>query len=216
MSDRCAPCGSPRPLPRRFAPLALALGLSVALSGGVLLTSLAAFAQSLGLPPIGGGPSTGAPGGFTPAGPGGLMQGGGVQMPGAAAPPPPQAAAPSGIDCQGDINKLSQKRIAQIDQLNALAKASKGKLDPVAACPKFRSLVAAEKEFESYMIKNKEWCGIPDDVIENVKTGTARDVGVGKQACALAAQVERAKKQQALGGGPGAPPAAQRLPAGPL
>jgi hypothetical protein len=135
-------------------------------------------------------------------------------MPGIAAPP--RAAPPNGVDCQGDIGKLSQRRLAQIEQLNALAKASKGKLDPVAACPKFRSLVAVEREFEAYMVKNKEWCGIPEDVIANIKAGTARDAGVGKQACDLAVQVERAKKQQQAGGGIGGPPPAQKLPSGPL
>ena len=38
-------------------------------------------------------------------------------------------------DCNADIAGLSQKRQVFIDKLNVLAKAAKGKLDPVASCP---------------------------------------------------------------------------------
>jgi hypothetical protein len=158
--------------------------------------AVCAQAQGLGFPP-----SAGGAGGFST----------GVQMPGSTAAPPPP---PNGVNCQEDIGKLSKKRVESIEALNNLAKSSKGKLDPVAACPRFKALIAIERQFEAYMVKNKEWCNIPDEILQQIKAGTARDIGVGKQACDIAAQVQRAQKEQELGGGGGAP--VQKLPAGPL
>jgi hypothetical protein len=205
MSDRHPRCGTRANL-LRGSILALALGLSCMGQ---------ANAQSMGLPPAVGG------GAGNPQG---------VQMPSVLSPQPQsappednapaaQSSAPlaaSSSSCQDDIGKLAQKRMASIEQLNKIAKANKGKLDPIAACPKFNSLISVEREFEAYMVKNKDWCNIPDDVIENVKQGAAKDAAVGKQACAIAAQVRKAQKQQAAGGGGLGQPPAPRLPAGPL
>ena len=119
-----------------------------------------------------------------------------------------------GIDCQADIGKLQQKREAQIASLNALSKSGKGKLDPMAACPRLKSLVAIETQILNYMTKNQNWCQIPDEVLTNVKSGRSKTSGFAGQACKVAAMARRAQEQQATGGG-GAP-AAPRLPTGPL
>ena len=54
-------------------------------------------------------------------------------------------------DCNADIGGLSQKRQSFIDKLNQIAKASKGKLDPVASCPALQGLVKAEAELIKYL-----------------------------------------------------------------
>jgi hypothetical protein len=133
------------------------------------------------------------------------------------------AAASSGAavaqSCQEDFQKLSQRRMGQIEALNRLGKAGKGKMDPIAACPAARRLVSVESEMLGYMEKNKEWCAIPDNVVDGFKQARAKSQGFAAQACAVAAKVkkmqEMQKAQAAAGGGPGQAPA-QKLPSGPL
>ncbi|MCW2317766.1 hypothetical protein SAMN06265338_101854 [Rhodoblastus acidophilus] len=118
-------------------------------------------------------------------------------------------------DCNQDIAAFGQKRNAAIQKLNAISKAHGGKLDPVEACPALRSLNAVEGEMGAYLVKNKDWCNIPDDFLNQFKAGTAKTGGMASQACALAAKV---KQMQQNGGGLGAAaaPPPVKLPAGPL
>ena len=127
--------------------------------------------------------------------------------------------------CQEDIAKLTARRQAQIVAINQSGKATKGKLDPVASCPRLRNLAAIENEFLGYMIKNKEWCHVPDEAIANVRAGHGKTAGIAAQACNIAKQVQRARQQQAAGGagsgGGGGQGAVQqqpatKLPTGPL
>ena len=48
--------------------------------------------------------------------------------------------------CQEDFKKLTEKRMSGIEALNTLGKAGKGKMDPEAACPAAKRLVAIETE----------------------------------------------------------------------
>jgi hypothetical protein len=119
--------------------------------------------------------------------------------------------APAWADCNEDLGKIMQRREAVIHELNASAKASQGKLDPTPACPRLRKLASMENELLAYMNKNKEWCAIPDNAIENATTGHAKTAETASKACSIAAQIKKAQEQQASGG---AGPA--KLPAGPL
>lgn len=118
-------------------------------------------------------------------------------------------------DCNTDIARLNQRRQGVINQLNQLAKGNKKQLDPIASCPKLRNLVTVEHELVAYLSKNKEWCSVPDEALENIKTMSAKSVTVANQACAVAAQVKKAQSQQAAGGGALNVPQ-QKLPTGPL
>ena len=128
------------------------------------------------------------------------------------------ASAPAFADCQEDIGKIMKERLDLIAQLNKLntGKGGKGQLDPTAACPKLRTLAAVEGRLVSYLEKNKDWCNVPDQFLENAKTGRGKSVAFAGKACAVAAQVEKMKRQQAQGGGAGAPQQVQKLPSGPL
>jgi hypothetical protein len=117
------------------------------------------------------------------------------------------------IDCNQDIGALTKKRQGIIDQLNQLAQGGKKQLDPVASCPKLRALVAAEHDLISYLTKNKEWCGVPDEAFQNITASTGKSSTVANQACKVAAQMKKAQEQQATGA-LNAPQ--QKLPAGPL
>jgi hypothetical protein len=154
--------------------------------------------------------------------------GAGVQSMGPASPVPdlppsafgaPSVSGPSDAplasstqSCQTDISRISSERMAAIEALNKIAKANKGKLDPIAACPRFRSLVKIEDEFRDYLIKNKDWCGVPDNIVSTVQESTAKDTAVSDKACELAVQFRKEQQQAALGLAAQAP----KLPAGPL
>ena len=119
--------------------------------------------------------------------------------------------------CEEDIAKISARRQAMIAVMNRAVKASHGKLDPVTSCPKLRNLAAIEGEFVAYMVKNKEWCHVPDEALANVQASQRKTSSVASRACNVAVQVRRQQQQrQASGGGGGQQPQAQRLPAGPL
>ncbi len=116
--------------------------------------------------------------------------------------------------CQEDFQKLTVKRMAGIEALNNLGKAAKGKMDPEAACPAARRLVAVETEMMNYMAKNKEWCNIPDNVVDGFKDARGKTQNFASQACAAAAKMKQMRDQAAAGGGGMmAPP---KLPSGPL
>ena len=126
----------------------------------------------------------------------------------------PQAAMAQ--DCQTDLQKLSQQREAQIAVVNGLVKAAKGKpLDPTVFCAKTSGLNAVESSMIAYMTKNKDWCSIPDDVVDQLKANHAKSLAFTAKACNAAAQQKKMQEQAAQGGGLGGPQV-QPLPAGPL
>ena len=119
-------------------------------------------------------------------------------------------------DCGQDMQKLALARNAELEKVNAFAKASHGKpLDPEAFCVKSAGLLKAELAIIAYMEKNKDWCSFPDDAINNLKASHAKNAGFNGKACAVAAKIKKMKEQAAEGGGGGVPQA-QPLPRGPL
>ena len=117
-------------------------------------------------------------------------------------------------DCNTDVAGLSQKRQSYIEKLNVLAKASKGKLDPVSSCPVLRDLVKAEGELLKYLEGNKNWCNVRDEAIGNLKAADAKSQTFATQACSFAAQAKKQQQQAASSATLGVE--TQKLPAGPL
>jgi hypothetical protein len=127
---------------------------------------------------------------------------------GAAAPP---ALAQS---CGDDMTSMSQQRMQAMQTINAMVGAAKGKqIDPSLFCAKSQPLNAIETKMLAYIEKNKDWCEIPDDVIDQLKAAHLKTVSFSGRACKAAADIKKAKEQAAAGGGG---PAVQPLPAGPL
>ena len=122
-------------------------------------------------------------------------------------------------DCAASLQKLSTQREAALQGVNSLAAASHGKkLDPEQFCSRARPLNAAEEAMLAYMIKNKDWCQIPDDAIAQLKASHAKSAAFGAKACTVAVQMKKMKAQAAQAaqqGGVGAPQQ-QPLPSGPL
>ena len=125
-------------------------------------------------------------------------------------------------DCASDLQALAGRREAALSNINTMVSTSKGKkLDPEAFCVRSRPLNSAEEAMLAYMVKNKDWCQIPDDAIAQLRTSHAKSVAFGGKACAVAVQITKMKKQAAQAAQPqsaagGGPPAQQPLPAGPL
>jgi hypothetical protein len=107
-----------------------------------------------------------------------------------------------------------------LKSINQLVISAKGKkLDPDAFCSHSRPLNAAEEAMLAYMVKNRDWCQIPDDAIAQLKASHAKSVAFGGKACTVAAQIRKMKTQAAQAaqqGANGGQPAVQPLPAGPL
>ena len=69
----------------------------------------------------------------------------------------------------------------------------------------------------AYLEKNKDWCAIPDQLLDGAKGQRNQFTKTAGQACGMAAKVKQMKEQaekQAAQGMSG--PAVQKLPAGPL
>jgi hypothetical protein len=118
-------------------------------------------------------------------------------------------AGPARADCGQDMQKLAQARNAELEKVNAFAKAAHGKpLDPEAFCAKSAGLLKAETAIIAYMEKNKDWCSFPDEAIDNLKTSHAKNASFNAKACQVAAKIKKMKEQAAA--------QAQPLPRGPL
>lgn len=121
-------------------------------------------------------------------------------------------------DCNADFSALMSKRMVEIDALNKISKAHGGKLDPVAACPRLRSLAAAEGVVVAYIEKNKDWCGLPDDIADKMSATRVKTEGFAAKACGFAAKVKQmqAQQQKQAQGQQQQQEQSIRLPTGPL
>ncbi len=124
-------------------------------------------------------------------------------------------ATPALADCQEDMGKIMAERQTLINSLNKLSGGGK-QLEPTAACPKLRGLAAQDGKLVTFLEKNKDWCNIPDNFVDNAKAGRDKSASFAAKACKVAAQMEKMKSQQAAGGGGMGGPQVQRLPSGPL
>ena len=124
------------------------------------------------------------------------------------------AGAPAALaqSCGDDMTSMSQKRQQAMETINAMVGAAKGKqIDPTVFCAKSQPLNAIETKMLAYMAKNKDWCQIPDEVVNQLKEAHAKTVSFSGRACKAAADLKKAKEQGAQGA-----PQAQPLPSGPL
>jgi hypothetical protein len=112
-------------------------------------------------------------------------------------------------ECGDDLKRMSEKRNTELEKVNNLVRAAKGKpIDPSIFCAQSAGLIAAESAMIAYMEKNKDWCGVPDEALAGMKANHVKSVAFAHKACTVAAQM---KKQQAAGAAQ-----AQPLPTGPL
>lgn len=178
----------------------------------VMLGVVPATAQWIGTP--GGDGSSANPSGtvtITPPPPsmapgsgGGLAPG--MGMPQQASPQGAPQGNPNMAECQGQVTKLRGDLEARG---GALEKAAKAKRPPSELCPLFRNFSTAQQSFFSYLSTNKAKCGVPDDVIAQLKKNVSSVNGTRNKVC------EVAKLQESGGGaGPSGPPPQGQISAG--
>jgi hypothetical protein len=94
--------------------------------------------------------------------------------------PPPGKEPP----CLQEFTKLrddAEKRAA------AIRVASERKVPPREACQLFNAFVAAQSKMAKYAAENGVWCGIPNEVVANLKEGIAKTSEIRTKICQAAA-----------------------------
>ena len=69
---------------------------------------------------------------------------------------------------------------------SAIQKASERKAPPKEACHLFTVFSAAEAKMLKYAVDNKSSCGVPDEVIKNIKAGHNRTNEIKTKVCKVA------------------------------
>ena len=119
------------------------------------------------------------------------------------------ATAPAFAQASGcqEGQKILQERQGLIQQVNKLTNGGKNKqIDPRAACTIFTKLVSNGTTGEKWMSANKDWCQVPDQLIQSFAEDHKRSQQFKGQACGAAAKMaemeKRAKPGQQQQGGP--------------
>ncbi len=126
------------------------------------------------------------------------------------------AAQAQSASCQTDFQKVMEPRQKLIDRINGFRNKR-----PTAtqACSTLGSLVAADRKLIDWMTENKDWCQIPDQLIEQVQQASGQASRSRANACQAAKnqanQQARARSQQQGASAP-AVGSGVRLPQGAL
>jgi hypothetical protein len=118
--------------------------------------------------------------------------------------------------CNEDLSVMGKKRNTDIEALGAISKSHGGKLDPILACPHLRSMKTIETQMLAYLVKNKDWCNIPEEFINNFKANGEKTAKMAGQACELAVKMKKMQEGGGMMGGAQNLPPPPKLPAGPL
>lgn len=119
-------------------------------------------------------------------------------------------------DCNSDLGALAQKRAIVGAALEKNKKAHGGKIDPILACPQLKALAAAQAAVVAYMTKNKDWCALPDELVQKTAQAEAQIAGFGAKACGMVAKIKQMQAQQASQAAQQQQQQTLKLPAGPL
>jgi len=101
------------------------------------------------------------------------------QAPGPAQEPPP--CVKEFLSLRNDAQKKAQ----------AIQAASERKAPPAEACKLFTSFSAAESKMIKYAQENTVWCGIPPNVVDDMKKSHVRTTELRTQVCRAAAAPRR-------------------------
>jgi hypothetical protein len=150
--------------PSRVLPLALALAM------WLLWPAAAQFGGMPGMP--------GSPG---------MSPGGGMSSPFGGPPQPQQPQQGPPPACE----KLMGYRDETTKHGQALQAAGQKKAQPDEVCKLFKAFLTAEGKMLKGLEENSATCGVPPDVIKQVKVAHAKYAQMGKQVCEVAAQGAR-------------------------
>jgi hypothetical protein len=96
-----------------------------------------------------------------------------------AAPGAPQQQPP----CVADFTKL---RLDTENKAKAIQTASKRHATPKEACHLFTAFQAAQNKMLKYASDNATWCGIPPQVVDQIKAGIAQAAPIRAKLCKMA------------------------------
>lgn len=106
----------------------------------------------------------------------------------------PAAASPWNAAPQQEppcITQFGKLRDEAQKKAGAIQAASKNKVDPKTACGLFNNFSAAEAKLVKYAADNVSSCGIPPEVIANLKAQHTKTVGIQTRVCQAAANPPR-------------------------
>jgi hypothetical protein len=87
----------------------------------------------------------------------------------------------------------------------AIRNASARKASPKEACGLFNTYSAAEEKMLKYAADNTVWCGIPQQVVEQIKASHVRTAEIRTKVCNAAAQAPMAPRGPSLSDALGSP-----------
>ena len=99
-------------------------------------------------------------------------------------PAPPQQEAPC-------LKDFSQLRDDTEKKGLAIRAAGERKAPPQEACQLFNAFVAAQSKMLKYATDNAAWCGIPNQIMANLKEGIAKTSEIRTKVCQAAAAPPR-------------------------
>lgn len=97
--------------------------------------------------------------------------------------PPAPGSQPQQPPCFADFSKL---RMETENKAKAIQAASKRHASPKEACQLFTSFQAAQDKMLKYATANATWCGIPLQVIDQIKTSIAQAAPIRTKLCKMA------------------------------
>jgi hypothetical protein len=112
-------------------------------------------------------------------------------------------AAPASAQQSGcmDVQKILLERKGLVERISAAGQ--KKKMDAQEACGLFNKLVANGTSAVKWIETNKEWCQVPNEFADGVKTDHNKAVAIRGKACAAANQQAQMQKRAKEGGGDG-------------
>jgi hypothetical protein len=102
---------------------------------------------------------------------------------------PPQQAAPQEPPC---FKEFSALRDDAQNRAKALGAANKRRVPPQEACRLFNALIASETKLVKFTEANGTWCGIPPQVLTQMKTEHAKASEMRTRVCEFAARGSQA------------------------
>jgi len=128
----------------------------------------------------------------------------------------PASAAPA--DCQENFEKLGRQRMTLVQKVQGF---QKKKTSATNVCAALNQLSAADAKLISWAEANKDWCQIPDQFLETLKSSSGQISTARGNACSAAkkeaAILRQMKANAAQSQGPsGLPGSGVRLPQGAL
>ena len=105
--------------------------------------------------------------------------------------------------CQ-QLGLYMMERKSLVEAVQKLGLGKEKKMDPKAACAAFGKLVTNGATMLKWAEANKDWCQIPEQFVEGIRTDHEKVVKIRGQACSVAAkQAELEKKARSGQGGAG-------------